>query len=422
MSKRKQHENTPAEPLNGAAENPPAEIVADAPEESAPVESAPVKDEPQPAARSYALPVAIVALLGAVGVGVGGYFVWHEVQRLGVWQQQVLGQIDSRSQSLDQRLENFKDRLDADLATTDRGRRELEDAQRKLATALEGQENSLTVLRAQMGRSQNDWTLAEIQYLLQMANQRVQLQRDTVTAVAALESADQRLQELADPGFNAVREQIAQEIAALKAVALPDRPGIALALNTLSGRVAELPLESAQPLPEFQPENTSEAADAGFTVEDWKRLPALIWQELRNLVVVRRNDEPVGPMLAPDQQYFLRQNLDLKLHAARLAALQSDHENYRASLTGADAWLAEYFAADDARVVAMRGELQRLAAIDVRPSLPDVSASLRQLRQRMRLSDLATPAPAKKAPNKTAAPAPAAPPAGDGAATEEAAP
>ena len=342
-------------------------------------------DAPAPSARrSLAQPLAILALLIALATLIGGYFVWHEVQRQAEWQQQVLGQIDARGTSLDTRLQNFKDRLDSDLAAAERSRRELEAAQRNLASAQNGLEDALGVLRARVSRSHSDWTLAEVQYLLQVASLRVQLERDVPTAVAALTSADQRLQALADPGFTGVREAIARELAALQAVNLPDLPGIALTLDTLAGEVEKLPLKDAQVRATAAGESAAAASDAqaGW----WERTQQVlgnIWDALRSLVVVRRNDAPVGPLLAPEQQFFLYENLRLQLAAARLAALRGETDIYRSSLKTAASWLDTHFDAQAAAVVAARGELERLAALDIRPALPDLSVSLRLLREQM---------------------------------------
>lgn len=355
--------------------------------------------------RGPVLPLAVLALLTSVGVGTGGYFIWHEVQRLGDTQHEVLARIDDRTQAFEQRLTTFAARLDDDLAATERARRALEEEQRKLTAAQEALEGSLGALRAQLGRSQSGWMLAEVQYLMQVANQRLQLQRDVVTAVAALGSADQRLQELADPGLNPVREQLAREMAALNGVAQPDIAGIALALDSLAARVAVLPLEGTQPRRTVGAE--VEDGDAAPAAGDWRQLPALVWQELKRLVVVRRNAEPVEAMLAPEQQYFLRQNLRLQLESARLAALQATPEPYQASLRTARAWLDEYFAGDDPQVAAVQGRLAQLAEVDVRPALPDISASLRLLRQQMRLAELAggrERGPAEARPDAGAAP------------------
>lgn len=348
-------------------------------------------DQGEPPRRSIAaLLLAIAALVIAVGTLIGGYFIWHEVQRLGGWQQQVLGQIDNRGEALEQQLRSFKDRLESDLAATERGRRSLEEEQRRLANAQQGTDEALGVLRAQLGSSQRDWTLAEVQYLLQVANQRLQLMHDAATASAALASADRRLQSLADPGFNVVREQIAQELTALNAVASPDLAGIALTLESLARQIEQMPLKDAQPRRSAAEQDRDAVSPA--PVDDWTRLPRLVWEELRRLVVVRRNEAPVGPMLAPEHQFFLNENLRLQLRSARLAALQGEAANYRASLNTATAWLDEHFSADAPRVAAARAELERLAGIDVRPALPDISGSLRLLRQQMQVTGGAEPA------------------------------
>lgn len=341
-----------------------------------------VAEKPAAPRASTAQLWAIAALLIALGTLIGGYFVWHEVQRLGAWQQQVLNQIDGRGAALEQRLQSFKDRLESDLAAGERSRRALEEEQRRLTDAQQGLEEALGVLRAQLGSSQQDWTLAEVEYLLQVANQRLQLMRDPATARAALVSADRRLQALGDPGFNAVREQIAQDLAALQAVETPDRTGIAMTLESLARQVDQFPLQDAQSPRTIAPQDDSISSPP---VGDWKRLPRLIWDELRSLVTVRRNETPVGPMLAPEQQFFLYENLRLQLTSARVAALQEETASYRASLRTAANWLREHFSADAPQVTAARDELERLATVELRPALPDISNSLRLLRQQRQL-------------------------------------
>lgn len=377
-------------------------------EELKPVTSAdaatPIQDPPS-APRSYVQPLAILALLLALAVVVGAYFIWHEVQRQADWQQQVLGQIEARGQSLDQRLDAFKDRLDGDLAAGERARRELGTAQRDLARAQAGLEDTLGVLRAQVSRQHTDWMLAEVQYLLQVANLRVQLERDVATAVAALTSADQRLQALADPGFTAVREAIAQELAALRAVDLPDVSGIALTLETLAAEVEKLPLKNAHVR---QPAADSADAPASAGQDDWwqraRQTLRNVGAALQSLVVVRRNDVPVGPLLAPEQQFFLYENLRLQLASARSAALRGERETYRASLNAAAQWLATHFDTQATAVAAARAELERSAALDIRPALPDVSASLRLLREHMQQTQPPVAAPADNEDGSRAAP------------------
>jgi len=179
-----------------------------------------------------------------------------------------------------------------------------------------------------------------------------------------------------------VREQIAREVAALEAVAQPDLAGITLMLDSLAAQVAQWPLKDRHAPPSLAVTGNENAPAAS---SDWRSrvesFVANVWEALRSLVVVRRNDAPVAPMLAPEQEFFLHENLRLQLNIARLAALQGETASYRASLKTAVAWVQTHFADDAPTVLAAQAELQRLAGLDVHPEMPDISTSLRLLRQ-----------------------------------------
>lgn len=351
---------------------------------SAPPPASPGRASAQAGPR-YAGPLAILALLVGVGALVGGYFIWHEVQRQAGWQQEVLAQIDSRNQALDNRIAAAVKRMESALDGADSARRGLRQDLADQQQSIAAMERAFGVLRAQVGRSQEAWVLAEAEYLLHVANQRLQLARDVDTALAALATADQRLQELANAAYLPIREQISRELAALRSVSEPDIDGIALRLETLSANVDDLKVAGAQYRPTPRAEGSD--ADAGVTAGDWRELPAALWNELRQLVAVRRNDEPVAPLLAPDQQFFLHANLRLQLDTARLAALRGTPELYRVSLRTARDWLAQEFDAGQPAVREARTEIDELLAVELRPELPDIAGSLRLLRQELALID-----------------------------------
>lgn len=340
---------------------------------------------PAPTGGRYAAPLAILALLVGVGALVAGYFIWHEVQRQAGWQQEVLAQIDARNQALDNRMAAAVERMESSLNEAVSARRglaqDLADQQQSIAAL----ERAFGVLRAQVGRSQETWVLAEAEYLLHVANQRLQLARDVDTAIAALTSADQRLQELANTAYLPVREQISRELTGLRSVDTPDIDGIALRLETLAASVDDLKVAGAQYRP--PPRGAAADAGAGAGAGSWRELPAALWGELRQLVAVRRNDEPVAPLLAPDQQFFLYANLRLQLDTARLAALRGNPELYRVSLRTARDWLAQEFDPEQPAVREARAELEALLAVELRPALPDIAGSLRLLRQELALID-----------------------------------
>ena len=107
---------------------------------------------------------------------------------------------------------------------------------------------------------------------------------------------------------------------------------------------------------------------------------------MRKLVTIRANEEPVQPLIQPGSETFLRQNLRLQMEAARLALLREDPVFYRQALVTATRWLKKYYATDDSAVQATLEQLAELGSVQIRPEMPDISQSLRLLRQHQELS------------------------------------
>ena len=99
------------------------------------------------------------------------------------------------------------------------------------------------------------------------------------------------------------------------------------------------------------------------------------------IVSVRRTDEALEPLMAPEAQYFLRANLALQLQAARLAILRGEEAIFRQSLDDADAWIAEYYDADSSAVQSARETIAEIRGSELDVATPDISRSLRLLRQ-----------------------------------------
>ncbi|QKT03694.1 uroporphyrinogen-III C-methyltransferase [Ectothiorhodospiraceae bacterium 2226] len=257
----------------------------------------------------------------------------------------------------------------------------VQEDQRRLRAALEEAARPMAAARTRRA-------VSEALSLATAANERLLLARDVNAAVTALRLADERLAEVDDPRLHSAREALAADLAALRQVPRVDREGIALRLTALAGQTDELPVERAE-IP-GRPTATGErpARDA-VDWRDWRALLEAVWDDLRALVVVRRGGEAVEPLLPPEQHYFLRQNLQLKLQQARLALLMNDGETYRRTLEEAQIWLEQHFADSDP-VRAAREALAELAALDVRAELPELAASveaLRNLRARLERED-----------------------------------
>ncbi len=314
--------------------------------------------------------LAILALLIALAAIAGGLYLWQRQQAL---QQQLQTQKTQQTEQRSQ-LSSLRDtvgsRADA-----------LQQRDDNIAKVQQDLRDSVESVRKLAGRSRRDWILAEVEYLLRIGNRRLQLQRDPATAIAALQIADERLQELADPGLTEVRERIARELDQLRATPRPDIDGIAVQLSSLQEQVPQLQVKSARaPSREALP-GADDQRQA--PTQAWREGLQRAWQALRRLVVIRRRDEPIKPLLGPEQEFAVRDGLRLQLEAARLALLRGDAAVYRASIHGAGDWMKRYFIADSSAYDAMKQRLQQLGEREIQPQLPDISASLRRLREIM---------------------------------------
>lgn len=333
-------------------------------------------DSEQPAARqsspsSLPLVFSLLALGASIGLTVGGYFIWTQLQQLTGDQAGLVPQLEQKLQPLENNFQALSD-------DSQSGRRELEQQMEELADGQSALAARLNRLASQVNRSEAGWTLAEVEYLLRVASESLQLRRDRRTAIAALKSADARLLELADPQLLPVREQLAQELNRLREVPEVDFDGISLRLADDLQRVDSLPVAGSHYEP---PKPETKSIDSTRTAGDWRELPQVIWTALKELFLVREHDKPVAPMLPPERVWFLKENLRLQLAAARLALLREDRQAYRQALETAVAWLEDWFDNEDPAVAAMSEGLAELAAVDIRPDLPDVSGSLQRLRE-----------------------------------------
>lgn len=215
------------------------------------------------------------------------------------------------------------------------------------------------------------WALQEIEYLLNVANQRALLAKDVAGAHQALSIAAERIQALADYRLHPLRALIIEEMMALDALADLDRQGMALKLQTAANHVQRLRVKKG---PEVTTAMMQDETDIAAAESGWRQAVSDIWQQLRSLVVIRHDDTGEAAVLVPEQRYFLYQNLRLQLESARLALLNADSNSYQHSLKTAVNWLEKYFTGDERD--AMLNSLRDLQDKQVDIAIPAISASL----------------------------------------------
>jgi len=321
--------------------------------------------------------LALTALLVAIAAWVGGFLAWQNlttrVDTFASGQVALDGRLVAAQAASDTRATALEAQLVEQAAAIARQETALEH-QRELA------EQTYQALRTEVGQDRNRWVIAEIEYLMRIASHRLLRARDAHAAIAALEAADRRLHDLGDPVWLGVREQVSDEIAALRAMPEVDIEGLALSLRSLAKRAETLPVLGARYRPGDARGDRAEGAEPAAHGEDWREALEVAWQQIKGLVEVRRNDQPAEPMLAPSLEYFLYQNLRLQLDAARLALLRGEAPLYAESLRSARDWAATYFDQEHASTQAMVTELDRLLGVDIAPQLPEVGGALRALR------------------------------------------
>jgi len=228
------------------------------------------------------------------------------------------------------------------------------------------QQQALESLYKDLAQGRDQWTLAEIEQVLLTAAQQLQLAGNVKAAIIALEGADTRLQRLNKPQFTALRRAIASDLANLRAVPSLDEVGASARIEALVAHHASWPLASAQ---------GSEAVPAPRR-SGVSNLGQELWSELKGLVQIRRVEGNEAVLLPPDQAYFLRENLRLRLLSARLALLAQDQAAFRADLRAASDMLTRYFNTRDAGVASAIKEIQRLVSLQIVTKLPGIDASL----------------------------------------------
>jgi uroporphyrin-3 C-methyltransferase len=238
-------------------------------------------------------------------------------------------------------------------------------------------QRSVSALYEKETQTSVDWVLAEAEYLVLAATQRLALERDVDTALAALQAADQRLRSADHPGLIPIRDQLIQDIIALESVNLPDVEGFALYLAKTIAQVDELP--SKPVAEEIAPFVT--VREGEFEAKDWRRLGYAMWSDLVDLVEVKDAEMSDTVLFDPELRYFLQQNLKLELASARLAVLRRDRANLEASVGLINRLLEAYYDTAQASVASISKRLNEAAALDLAPRLPSITGSLEVIRQ-----------------------------------------
>jgi uroporphyrin-3 C-methyltransferase len=243
----------------------------------------------------------------------------------------------------------------------------------------QSQQGALEALYQELARNRDEWQLAEIEQVLAIAQQQLQLSGNVRAALLALQLAESRLSRVDRPQFLPVRRALARDIDRLKSLPGLDVPGLSLSIDRLIASVDAMPLAFDE---RVERPASGKAAKAAPGAEEnfFARLGGEVWKELRQLVVVRKVEGPEPPLLPPQQSWFLRENLKLRLLNARLALLTRDEAGYREDLRVAQGWIQRYFDVRAKASQAALAQMRQLSAASISFEPPSIVESLEAVR------------------------------------------
>ena len=242
------------------------------------------------------------------------------------------------------------------------------------------QQVALESLYQDLARGRDDSALAEVEQGVTLAAQQLQLAGNVQGAVLALQSADARLAGTSRPQFIGLRKVLVRDLDRLRALPQLDLPGMNGQLESVIAAVDTLPLAvDGRARGEQQPAPLATAASAASPAF-WRQLAAEFWGELRGLIRIQRFDRDEPALLAPQQVFFLRENLKLRLLNARLGLLTHDQWTFRNELKQALFWLERYFDGSDPAQQAAQRALRQLSATEINIELPNLNESLSAIR------------------------------------------
>jgi len=285
-----------------------------------------------------AIVLASVSILSSVG-----FAVWQQQQTT----QQVVNQQENLQQSQAQLKRNltteFNRQLQQQNHLTNQSQQSAKQAHIDSDAQLKALAAQVTQLEQHVQQRQpSDWLIHEAEYLVRVAARTMWLERDTTAAISLLRDADSRLKELNQPKFLAVRALINEDIEALALMPTLQNQEAILTLMALNKQIPTLELAGANLAQAI--DDTKEDFTLSNDVADWQENLAKTWQKfLNDFITVRRRTGMAEPLMTPDQQQHLRQNLSLKVQLVQWAASEQKQEIYQQTLLDIQQWLNEFF-------------------------------------------------------------------------------
>jgi uroporphyrin-3 C-methyltransferase len=321
---------------------------------------------PPPVSRALVLLLAVMAAGGLLLSGL----LWQKLSNI----QEALAKqsADSGTQAMEARASA---RQAQDLARDTAARLALTEVK---VSEVALQRTQLDELMQSLSRSRDENLVVDIESAIRLAQQQAQLAGSVQPLLAALKSAEQRVQRAAQPRLASLQRAIARDMDRVKLTAVSDTPALLVKMDELVRLADELPVANAVATSSSM--STPKPIPAGDRfIDHWHQLLQVFGDEARKLVRVSKVEAPEAALLSPEQSFFLRENFKLRLLNARLGLLARQLDASRADLVAASTALQKYFDASSRKTQAAAQILQQVQQQMRALELPRVDDTLAAL-------------------------------------------
>lgn len=346
---------------------------------------------------SLALSAIAIAIALAAGVGLYGLTKTQATR-----QSETSAELSSQIATLQKAQESQKSELEGIIKQQTDQLTEAKHQQDALAKKLDEVQEKVAVIS---GSDAKTWLLAQADFLVKLAGRKLWSDQDVTTAAALLKSADASLADMNDPSLISARRAITDDIASLSAVSQVDYDGIILKVNQLANQIDNLRLADNN---DDDSPMDSDSDELSSSIKEWRVNLQKSWQNfMDSFITVRRRDETAVPLLAPNQDVYLRENIRSRLLVAAQAVPRLQEETYKQALDNVSTWVRAYYDTDDATTKAFLEDVDKLSQQSITMNVPDSLQSQALLEKLMqtRVRNLM----AQPAETQTSAPAPAVP-------------
>lgn len=367
----------------------------------------PENNDKKKAGNKTSLALSAIAIAIAIAAGIGLYGLnKQQATRQNATTSELSGQLAA----LQKAQESQKSELEGIIKQQADQLSQAKHEQETLTKQLDELQQKVAVIS---GSDAKTWLLAQADFLVKLAGRKLWSDQDVTTAAALLKSADASLADMNDPSLIGARRAITDDIAILSAVSQVDYDGMILKVNQLANQIDNLRLADNN---DDDSPMDSDSDELSSSISEWRVNLQKSWQNfMDSFITVRRRDETAVPLLAPNQDIYLRENIRSRLLVAAQAVPRHQEETWKQSLDNVSTWVRAYYDTDDATTKAFLDEVDKLSQQSITMTVPETLQSqallekLMQTRVRNLMAQPAVTAGGAPSPAPAAPAAPAAP-------------